>query len=97
MNINIQDINCKNQKALGKKYTIFSILLLLSTFIFQLSTFSQTAQPFPTDHLQLWLRADSVQLTNGKVSRWYDISPNDFMIYAPTADRYPTLKENAVN
>ena len=96
MDINIQHKNRKMTQTLVKKYLFFSILLFLSTFNFQLSTHAQET-PFPTEHLQLWLRADSVELTNGKVSRWYDLSHNCFNIYGPSATRYPDLKENAIN
>ncbi|MBO7144842.1 MAG: hypothetical protein J6W13_08440, partial [Salinivirgaceae bacterium] len=36
--------------------------------------------PFPVENLQLWLRADSVELTDSKVSRWFDLSPNKYEI-----------------
>ena len=96
MDINIQHINCETTQALVKKYLFFSILLLLSTFNFQLSTNAQET-PFPTDHLQLWLRADSVELTNGKVSRWYDLGPNNYVIQQTTADARPSVNESAIN
>ena len=93
MDINIQHINSKMTKALEKKFSIFSILLLLSTFNFQLSTFSQTTLPFPTEHLQLWLHADSVEITDGKVSRWYDLSANNYVIQQTTASSRPSINE----
>ena len=76
----------------------FQLLLLtiLSTFNFQLSTHAQET-PFPTDHLQLWLRADSVQLTDGKVSRWYDLSPNNYVIRQTSANARPTISDSAIN
>ena len=73
------------------------LLLFLSTFIFQLSTSAQTSQPFPTDHLQLWLRADSVELTDGKVSRWYDLSPNNYEITQPNASARPEILDSLNN
>ncbi|MBR6083399.1 MAG: PKD domain-containing protein [Salinivirgaceae bacterium] len=53
--------------------------------------------PFPADNLQLWLRADSVELTDGKVSRWYDLSPNQYEIVQPNAAARPTVSANALN
>ena len=53
--------------------------------------------PFPADNLQLWLRADSVELTDGKVSRWYDLSPNQYEIVQTNAAARPTFAENALN
>ena len=73
------------------------LILLISTFNFQLSTYSQTVSPFPTEHLQLWLCADSVQLTNGKVSRWYDLSSNNYLIQQTTATAMPTINPSAIN
>ena len=97
MDINLlAHIKNKTPKALGKKHTFFFILLLISTFNFQLSTHAQET-PFPTDHLQLWLRADSVELTDGKVSRWYDLSPNNYEIVQTNANARPTINESAIN
>lgn len=42
-------------------------------------------------NLQLWLRADNVELTDGKVSRWPDMSPNNYQIVQTTANARPTL------
>ena len=97
MDINLlAHIKNKTPKALGKKHTFFFILLLISTFNFQLSTHAQET-PFPTDHLQLWLRADSVETTDEKVSRWYDLSPNNYVIQQTTASYMPTINESAIN
>ncbi|MBR6067760.1 MAG: PKD domain-containing protein [Bacteroidales bacterium] len=74
----------------------FYFIFILLNLNFSLLTYSQES-PFPTDHLQLWLSADSVELIDGKVSRWYDLSHNNFNIYGPSATRYPDLKENAIN
>ena len=100
------ECNCKNIRMHSKSCTVapwhdskllFIILLtILSTFNFQLSTYSQTA-PFPTDHLQLWLRADSVELTDGKVSRWYDLSPNNYVIQQTDESARPSINVNALN
>ena len=83
-----------NHKCLLAFSKIFSLLLLF-TINFPLLTYSQEP-PFPTEHLQLWLRADSVQLTNGKVSRWYDLSPNNYVIQQTTASAMPTIYKSAV-
>ncbi|MBR3947641.1 MAG: PKD domain-containing protein [Bacteroidales bacterium] len=48
-------------------------------------------------NLQLWLRADSVELTDGKVSRWYDLSPNQYEIAQTNANARPTINESALN
>ena len=53
--------------------------------------------PFPADNLQLWLRADSVELTDGRVSRWYDLSPNQYEIVQTNAAARPMVAENALN
>ncbi len=53
--------------------------------------------PFPSENLQLWLRADSVGLTDGKVSRWYDLSPNQFEIVQTNAAAMPTVSNDAQN
>ena len=100
------ECNCKNIRMHSKSCTVapwhdskllFIILLtILSTFNFQLSTYSQET-PFPTDHLQLWLRADSLELTDGKVSRWYDLSPNQYAIVQTNANARPIVNESAIN
>ncbi|MBQ6277809.1 MAG: hypothetical protein IJK62_14025, partial [Bacteroidales bacterium] len=48
-------------------------------------------------YLQLWLRADSVEITEGKVSRWYDLSPNNYVIQQTTASSRPSVNESAIN
>ena len=53
--------------------------------------------PFPAENLQLWLRADSVELTDGKVSRWYDLSPNQYEIVQTNAAARPTFLADALN
>ena len=100
------ECNCKNIRMHSKSCTVapwhdskllFIILLtILSTFNLQLSTYAQET-PFPTDHLQLWLRADSVELTDGKVSRWYDLSPNQYEIVQTNANARPTINNSAIN
>jgi hypothetical protein len=100
------ECNCQNIRMHSKSCTVapwhdskllFIILLtILSTFNFQLSTYAQET-PFPTEHLQLWLRADSVELTDGKVSRWYDLSPNNYEIVQTDENARPTINNSALN
>ncbi|MBO4874575.1 MAG: PKD domain-containing protein [Bacteroidales bacterium] len=76
----------------------FLILFFVSILSFNFSLLNaQDIPPFPTDHLQLWLRADSVELTDGKVSRWYDLSPNNYVIQQTNANARPTFNESAIN
>ncbi|MBQ6275431.1 MAG: hypothetical protein IJK62_01835, partial [Bacteroidales bacterium] len=84
-----------NHKCLLAFSKIFSLLLLF-TINFPLITYSQES-PFPAEHLQLWLRADSVEITEGKVSRWYDLSPNNYVIQQTTASSRPSVNESAIN
>ena len=53
--------------------------------------------PFPVENLQLWLRADIVELTDGKVSRWFDQSPNQYEIMQTNAAARPTVTADALN
>lgn len=61
-----------------------------------IAAFAQSS-PFPTDNLQLWLRADSVELTNGKVSRWFDQSPNQYEIVQTDDAARPIVSGDALN
>ena len=97
MNFHIQAQKSKSTKALIKMGIPFSIFLLLSTFNFQLSTFSQTTSPLPAEHIQLWLRADSVEITDGKVSKWYDLSPNNYLVQQTNASARPVVMDSAIN
>ena len=72
------------------------IIIVFTLLTMHVAAFAQSA-PFPTDNLQLWLRADSVELTDGKVSRWYDLSPNQYEIVQTNAAARPTIIENALN
>lgn len=72
-------------------------IILIFTFVAMRIVALAQAAPFPTDNLQLWLRADSVELTDGKVSRWFDLSPNQYEIVQTTAVAMPTVAENALN
>ena len=68
---------------MGKRITlIFSLLAVCAIAVAQ-------SFPFPTENLQLWLRADSVELTDGKVSQWYDLSPNQYEIVQTDAASRP--------
>mgnify|MGYP003467073306 FL=1 len=59
--------------------------------------YAQDTPPFSTDHLQLWLRADSVELIDGKVSRWYDLSPNNYEIIQTTENARPSIIDSINN
>ena len=95
---NCQEITTTRKVASKTRPSYFLILFFFSllTLNFSLLTYSQTA-PFPTDHLQLWLRADSVELTDGKVSRWYDLSPNQYEIVQTNENARPIVDESAIN
>ena len=76
----------------------FLILFFVSILSFNFSILNaQDTPPFPSDHLQLWLRADSVELTDGKVSRWYDLSPNNYEITQPNASARPEIIDSLNN
>ena len=65
---------------------IFILTLLTMHFAASAQSFS-----FPTDNLQLWLRADSVELDEiGRVSRWYDLSPNQYEIVQTDENARPS-------
>ena len=72
------------------------IIIVFTLLTMHIAAFAQSA-PFPTDNLQLWLRADSVELTDGKVSRWYDLSPNQYEIVQTNIKAMPSVTENALN
>ena len=55
-----------------------------------LADHERTPASYP-EYLQLWLRADNVVLTDGKVSRWPDMSPNNYQIVQTTANARPTI------
>ena len=76
---------------MGKRIgVIFTLLAMHIVAIAQ-------SQPFPAENLQLWLRADSVELTDGKVSRWYDLSPNQYEIVQTNAAARPAVSADALN
>lgn len=80
-----------NLTEMGRRIT------LIFTFVaMRIVALAQTA-PFPTNNLQLWLRADSVELTDGKVSRWFDLSPNQYEIVQSSASSRPKINKNAVS
>ena len=71
------------------KYHFF---LLSGLLFFALNLFSQ----IPAENLQLWLRADSVEITADKVSRWYDLSPNEYPIVQNTEAARPLKIDDAL-
>ncbi|MBR3946951.1 MAG: hypothetical protein IKJ56_07595, partial [Bacteroidales bacterium] len=96
------ECNCKNIKtssadAFKTRPYVFLVLFFVSILSFNYSLLNAQETPFPTDHLQLWLRADSVELTDGKVSRWYDLSPNQYEIVQNVENARPFLTESAIN
>ncbi len=72
------------------------IMLIFTFAAMHIVAFAQTL-PFPADNLQLWLRADNVELTDGKVSRWFDQSPNQYEIVQTTPGAMPTVSSEALN
>jgi PKD repeat protein len=51
----------------------------------------------PNAHLKLWLSADSIEITNDKVSTWYDQSENDFHLTQSNANARPVILDSALN
>ncbi len=72
----------------------FSEKILWFGFVF--GFFHNISAQIPTNQLHLWLRADSVQLVSGKVQRWYDLSPNQFLIQQTNASNQPLKVDNAL-
>lgn len=72
-------------------------IILIFTFVAMHIVAIAQSVPFPTDNLQLWLRADSVELTDGKVSRWFDLSPNQYEIVQTTVKARPLVTEITLN
>lgn len=56
--------------------------------------YSKLSVPIPLVNLQLWLDGDNPLNTN---SRWYDKSPNNYVISQSTAVNQPTLTANLKN
>jgi len=73
--------------------------LRLFIFSFLLSPFSFVAfSQIPTQHLRLWLRADSgVVHSNGVVEIWQDVSGNGNHATQPNAAFRPRVTENVMN
>ncbi len=74
------------------KYCLLLILISIAGF--------SSAQKFlPTDisSLRLWCSADSIQLTDGKVSIWYDKSGNNYHLTQIVSGNSPIVKQNAIN
>ncbi len=76
---------------MGKRIGVIFTLLAMHIVAFAQSL------PFPADNLQLWLRADSVGLTDGRVSRWYDLSPNQYEIVQANASERPLVEDSLLN
>ena len=72
------------------------ILFILTLLTMHIAASAQSF-PFPSESLQLWLRADSVELTDGRVSRWYDLSPNQYGIVQTNPAARPTVAEASLN
>lgn len=71
---------------------LFIFSFLISHFSF--SAFSQ----IPTQHLRLWLRADSgVVHSNGVVETWQDVSGNGNHVRQPNAALRPRITQNVMN
>ncbi len=70
--------------------------ILCTYFILLLFNFFAYSQ-IPVEHLQLWLSADSVEIVSGKVARWYDLSPNSYVISQGTDVNRPSKIDNSLN
>ena len=76
---------------MGRRIILIFILLTMHILAFAQSS------PFPADNLQLWLRADSVGLTDGRVSRWFDLSTNQYEIVQTNASAMPSVVGGVLN
>ena len=95
---NCKDIITSNAGTFKTRPYGFLILFFVSILSFNFSLLNaQDIPPFPTEHLQLWLRADSVELTEGKVSRWYDLSTNKYEITQPNTSARPSITDSLNN
>ena len=70
--------------------------IILSFLIFFYLSIYVNSQ-IPIENLQLWLYADSVEIINGKVSKWYDLSGNDFHLTQNTDNKRPTQTTSILN
>ena len=68
-------------------------ILFLCFFCFYVSLFAQ----IPSQNLQLWVKGDSVEIINGKVSIWYDLSGNDFHLIQNNDSKRPTQNISILN
>ena len=71
------------------KKLLFFIIFINILF----TTFSQ----IPSENLILWLKTDSVEITDNVVSIWYDQSGNEFDLTQETANRRPVKIDNVLN
>lgn len=67
--------------------SLVSILLVITIIIF--ITSSQGIAQIPINNLTAWYKADSVIITNGKVSQWNDVSGNGFHFTQTNETRRP--------
>ncbi|HON18345.1 MAG TPA: PKD domain-containing protein, partial [Salinivirgaceae bacterium] len=70
---------------------------LCHSLVYSTSQALQKFSPQSLNSLALWLSADSVLISHGKVVQWYDLSPNHFLIQQPTATNQPQKVENGLN
>ncbi|NLL27637.1 MAG: PKD domain-containing protein [Bacteroidales bacterium] len=63
---------------------LFTIILIILSIIDTVNS-----QSLPQENLQLWLRADSVEIIDGKVARWYDLSSNEHVIQQTNPEYRP--------
>ncbi len=93
-NLSIQEINSDNDTLFWRVVGYNPCLVEKHSETFALIKFNHGILP----NTQLWLRADSIELSNDNlVSRWYDLSSNNYEILQTAVDSTPTLKENAIN
>ncbi len=72
------------------KRQIILVLLFIST------TSSLWSQEITNQHLKLWFRADSVEVENGSVVQWYDLSGNNNNALQPEATKRPLVVDDIV-
>ena len=75
-------------------YSLIISLWLL--FGFNNYLHSQNNFPLNIQGLNVWLKADSVQQTGGKVSTWYDVSGKNFHLTQSVAGSSPSVVSNAI-
>src|SRR3989337_373886 len=63
--------------------------LLILTILFYTCFASAQFLPSTLSDLSLWLSADTVELSSGKVSTWYDISGNNILVTQSDINKQP--------